>query len=483
VFCGDLNSEPFGATHTYLTKGSINAKRYAPWYRVHDREEELVTPNASFDDRSDVTEQLRNLALKNESTPTGSPRYLLDATLNKLCRWMRILGLDAALETDEEEKLRTGEGKIILFDRCRTEKRTLVTTSTRLQGRSECPPGAYVISPTFLDKLEVVLVHTLLTHGVVLVPGAFLSRCVICNGAIELVHASNEKLRILQGYEAPVGMLDDDMEVYQCDGCGQGYWWCDRPTSSASRVKSTATRLFQLCLRAGIQTEGPLSMMEHVNLEEERRQGWDYSQPGSELLNQKLDVIEWLRSDTLECPYRLDSVYARRSSEGRVVGELLPFTNVTHDFVNTLDYIFVSGLTVKERLAIPTSLSALNTKGIENGHLLPSDIWPSDHLPVGSRLSVPCQRVDSWSADTSSQLLSQEVERVTSGVRSNPMPSCSFIGDGEPPPAMTPLSSQVHGAPGHGSRCACGCVPNVPSLFEMAEFRRKARSAKSNVAS
>jgi uncharacterized protein with PIN domain len=396
---------------------------------------------------------------------------------------MRILGLDTALETDEEEKRRTGEGKMILFERCRMEKRTLVTTSTRLQSRSDCPPGAYVINPTFLDKLEVVLVHILLTHGVVLEPVAFLSRCVICNGGIDLVQSSNDKIRILQEYEAPVDMLKEDMEVYQCDRCGQGYWWCDRPTSSASRVKGTATRLFQLCLRAGVQTHGPLSMMEHVNAEEERGQGWDYSQPGSELLDQKLDVLDWLRCDALKCPFRLESVYARRQG-GEVVGELLPFTNVTHDFVNTLDYIFVSGLTIDERLAIPTALSQLNTKGFENGHLLPSDIWPSDHLLVGSRLSVPCQPLDSGLADTPARLPPQDIEHATSGVGSAPIStlSCSFLGNGEPPDMSQP-SSQLPNASGHGSGCACGCVPSVPSLFEMAELRRKARLAKTTAES
>eukprot|EP00568_Trieres_chinensis_P011399 CAMPEP_0183304290 /NCGR_PEP_ID=MMETSP0160_2-20130417/9428_1 /TAXON_ID=2839 ORGANISM="Odontella Sinensis, Strain Grunow 1884" /NCGR_SAMPLE_ID=MMETSP0160_2 /ASSEMBLY_ACC=CAM_ASM_000250 /LENGTH=271 /DNA_ID=CAMNT_0025467311 /DNA_START=27 /DNA_END=842 /DNA_ORIENTATION=+ len=36
-----------------------------------------------------------------------------------------------------------------------------------------------------------------------------------------------------------------------------------------------------------------------------------------------------------------------------------------------------------------------------------------------------------------------------------------------PPPPVNPL----HGTP----RCDCGCVPNVPSLFEMAEMRKQAR--------
>ena len=46
------------------------------------------------------------------SSTTLRVRYMLDYTLNRFCRWLRILGLDAALETEEEERLRTKEGKM-----------------------------------------------------------------------------------------------------------------------------------------------------------------------------------------------------------------------------------------------------------------------------------------------------------------------------------------------------------------------------------
>jgi hypothetical protein len=31
----------------------------------------------------------------------------------------------------------------------------------------------------------------------------------------------------------------------------------------------------------------------------------------------------------------------------------------------------------------------------------------------------------------------------------------------------------------HGERCACGCVPAIPGLFEMAELRRQAKLKQS----
>ena len=39
-------------------------------------------------------------------------QYLLDYTLNRFCRWLRILGIDSVLETEEEEKLRTKDGRL-----------------------------------------------------------------------------------------------------------------------------------------------------------------------------------------------------------------------------------------------------------------------------------------------------------------------------------------------------------------------------------
>jgi mRNA deadenylase 3'-5' endonuclease subunit Ccr4 len=41
------------------------------------------------------------------TTPTPSVKYMLDFTLNRFTRWLRILGIDARLETEEEEKERT----------------------------------------------------------------------------------------------------------------------------------------------------------------------------------------------------------------------------------------------------------------------------------------------------------------------------------------------------------------------------------------
>lgn len=61
---------------------------------------------------ADLIDHLQKLDIQdndNSSADASPPRvrYMLDFTLNRFCRWLRILGIDAALETEEEERQRT----------------------------------------------------------------------------------------------------------------------------------------------------------------------------------------------------------------------------------------------------------------------------------------------------------------------------------------------------------------------------------------
>ena len=542
ILCGDLNSRPNGGvTHTYLTHGVINAKQIAPWYprpptgedttamvhhhpvTAHDDDDDKPPPSSkvstTIDPDQALVDDMSALGLNtttdkhnnsdnnqpttndnNEMDATPSIRYLLDASLNKLCRWLRILGQDAAIETDDEEKLRTGKGEMVIFDRCQNERRTLVTTSPRLMQRRDCPSSVYCIHPPYLSQLEVVMVHMLLSHGVELIPSTFLSRCVVCIGKIVEEHDDIRKRQILSEYEAPPALIDEGMAVFVCDRCQQGYWWNDRPTSSASRVKTAATRLLELCVRAGVpirDDDNDDGMFQHVNYQQLREEGWDYTTPGSELLLQKLDVIEWLKRDELKCPFPLESAYLDKSSENQEFRELLPFTNVTHHFVDTLDYILFDKRFFYpiERLEVPCTFEELSDgrTHIENSHLLPSDVWPSDHLAIAARFAfhdVPINGTEQnvWNrkpilehdatADQkdATPTVSNNIE--SPAVEIDPMLYCGFIGDDgatvpPPPPPVAAAAANVHVV--NNPRCACGCIPSIPSLFEMAELRKQAK--------
>ncbi|GMH63764.1 hypothetical protein TrRE_jg9052, partial [Triparma retinervis] len=134
-------------------------------------------------------------------------RYMLDFTLNRFCRWLRMLGIDAALETPEEEAVRKSSKNgddIPLFRRCRTEKRALLTTSTRLLMRKE--------------------------------------------------------------KHAPANALP----LFKCDSasCRSWYWWNQNKSSSAGRAKNLAAGLFEYCAKRGVEYDEDLGLFEEcVDLE------------------------------------------------------------------------------------------------------------------------------------------------------------------------------------------------------------------------
>lgn len=114
-------------------------------------------------------------------------------------------------------------GDRALFDYCKDEQRTLLTTSYKLLLRKDCPPGAYLLDPKSSSDLERALPRLLRTHGVELSPCKFLTRCVICNGNIKRVMTDEDKRCVFVEHGAP-GLVNskEDMEVFRCDRCGQG---------------------------------------------------------------------------------------------------------------------------------------------------------------------------------------------------------------------------------------------------------------------
>jgi hypothetical protein len=72
------------------------------------------------------------------------------------------------------------------------------------------------------------------------------------------------------------------------------------------------------------------------------------------------------------------------------------------------------------------------------------------------------------------------VKDVDSSVKDNEIVSSAFfcgeINGTAPPPPPPPPPTSTNGP--HDKRCDCGCVPQIYSLFEMAELRKQARLKK-----
>ena len=457
-----------------------------------------------------------------------------------------------------------------------------MTTASKLLHRRECPPGTYLLDTKSLRHLESAIVHLLKSHGVKLEPKKMLTRCVVCNGSIEPVLDEDRRQHIFQTYKTPEEVNMEGMNVYQCNVCAQGYWWSEKPTSSASRVKSRASRLLELCIRGGVPVDQDSAYFDYTGIDIEKLKctiARDGDGEEIRLDDDQLDVVKWLQTEHLKNPLpQMSSAYA--SKETQI--ESLPFTNVTHDFVGHLDYILFPNQTmeVTELLYVPKTFEELNDLNIANGHLLPSYDWPSDHLAIGCRLSfVSTQnRVDgkddgAFKSPKSDQIPvstgslsppksvdcslhhdhhdhhhdhhhddhhdhdghhrhnhdhddhhhdhhhdsseSEKLEPTTlrfgercsffEGPKSGPVPFppgppsaipwCSFVNELETNPlsqeiltkaVTTSVADRELLCPLTGTACLCygmGCLPKVPSLFEMAELRRQYRLKLQNAKS
>lgn len=94
---------------------------------IHNQKEEIILPDSistwmekrtesSISDGVDLSAlHIHEAPLSNKGEAYAGPRYMLDFTLNKLTRWLRILGIDAALETEGEERARTKDGNMYVL--------------------------------------------------------------------------------------------------------------------------------------------------------------------------------------------------------------------------------------------------------------------------------------------------------------------------------------------------------------------------------
>ena len=415
----------------------------------------------------------------------ASPRFHADANLNKFVRWLRVLGMDATLETAGEERLRTGDkasGASGFFAKAAEEGRVLLTTSVRLLERKDCPPSAFFVETKTTASAETSLFRLLASLGIVLRPAAFLGRCVKCGGRIEEVADPGAKAAAIGRKEAPAAADP----LYRCDGgaCGQYYWWNDLPESSAGRAKATAEHLFQVCAEGGVKHDKEeLGMFESPEVgggrgggEEEREEEDAASGDEKEIkssssigggtltaVEEAARTVKRIKQDRVlnKCGKFRSAYFCEKRKK-----EANRWTNVTKNFKGCLDYIFYQEgrFELAARLPIPQTSEELGSA------VLPNEAWPSDHLCLVARLRIGAE------ADAG-----KEAEKAEKAKREGSEGNIDINAEKEKgaaskaAPAETAPAAAAHRSNG---KCGCGCVPNILSLFEMAELRKQLRLAK-----
>lgn len=139
------------------------------------------------------------------TTDTPPTRFLADAMLGRLARWLRTLGFDTfydpAVHDPELVALAAAEGRVLL-----TRDRHLVEHLR--------PQRALLIThDTPLDQLREVVTACGLTE-----PAALFSRCAMCNGVLRPATPDEVATLVPEASRAQPG------PVARCPGCGRVYW-------------------------------------------------------------------------------------------------------------------------------------------------------------------------------------------------------------------------------------------------------------------
>ncbi len=139
-----------------------------------------------------------------EETKEAEPRLLLDAMLGSLARWLRLLGCDATLASDDENDLR-------LIRRARAEDRIIVTRDTEL-ARRRGVSVLFIASMELGEQLRQVVEHLKIKYD------RIGTRCLECNHV--LLPLSREAARD----RVPPYVWQTQERFYHCPGCERLYW-------------------------------------------------------------------------------------------------------------------------------------------------------------------------------------------------------------------------------------------------------------------
>ena len=154
-----------------------------------------------------MPDTFRPALVRDDVTDIDPPRFVADAMVGKLARWLRILGVDVLYDTslDDHE----------LEALARREKRVLLTRDTPLASRSSDPPRLLVESEDYREQLlQVVEAYGLNPRQAHLM----FTRCIDCNTLLE--PARRDEVR----EEVPPYVFATQTQFKRCPCCDKILW-------------------------------------------------------------------------------------------------------------------------------------------------------------------------------------------------------------------------------------------------------------------
>ncbi|MFQ5975300.1 MAG: DUF5615 family PIN-like protein [Candidatus Hydrothermarchaeales archaeon] len=135
-------------------------------------------------------------------------KFIADAMLGRLARWLRLSGYDVQYTNDMENglvlRISREEGRIIL-----TRDKGLYEKAIRNNTQA-----VLLKSNDFTDRIRQLQKEL----GVIIQDNPKLARCPVCNGVI----AQIQKKEV--GFEVPPKILEQVDEFWKCTECEKIYW-------------------------------------------------------------------------------------------------------------------------------------------------------------------------------------------------------------------------------------------------------------------
>jgi uncharacterized protein with PIN domain len=148
-----------------------------------------------------------------------NPRFLTDAMLGRLARWLRVLGYDTAYDPTATDPA--------LVSRAAAEGRVLLTRDRRLLRELRPGRALEVRSDAPLEQLRQVIAALTLSA-----PAELFTRCLICNDVLSPVPEAEREAVVPEASRRLPG------PVRRCPRCGRVYW----PGSHARRMRAALDR-------------------------------------------------------------------------------------------------------------------------------------------------------------------------------------------------------------------------------------------------
>lgn len=362
ILTGDFNSLPGSNTYRCIQDG-ISFPMLSGYCKVGAADRAFSSVASRFSRRNAV-------------------RFICDGNLGRLARWLRLLGVDTALEEIASQSKRTEQNDFSsLFAVARTERRVIVTTSTGLYKRASCPE-TFLVKPSKSGKLEDCLVALLNCYEVQLDKSNFLSICGKCGGAIEKCSSGDMRLA---GKEFPT-----DRQLFVCVRCLQVYWKSASANGSSARALRLAEDLFSTVQGSRRRTRGRKSGTNRKCSSEIRNSCWKDCNCSGE------NVEGISEGEDAEPRREIDFGTTRHhwlkytSALSLVNGREPEYTNINGEFRGTLDYIFLGGTADVTEASVEERFQLSEDSANES---FPNRDWPSDHMMLKATVAFGKQAI------------------------------------------------------------------------------------------